>query len=143
MNRPSILTPDQLRNAPIIGGGPSMAARRPPTMDELFDNFLQGLTAAAEKDLNNLPALVIYGELDTQLLALGLPKLLVEKTLPRIKVSAPESFVQHAKFKEFVRLFATMVHKLYTAIYSRFGEGGDALFLAMVEDRFALVIPIE
>lgn len=142
MSRPSILTPDQLRNAPIIGG-PPMPPRRPPTMDELLDNFLQGLTAASEKDLNNLPALVIYGELSNQLIALGMSKALVEKALPRIKVSAPESFVQHAKFKEFVRLFAQMIHKLYVAIYSRFGEGGDALFVAMVEDRFALVIPIE
>lgn len=143
MNRPSIFTPDQLRNAPIIGGGPSMAARRPPTMDELLDNFLHGLTAASEKDLNNLPALVIYEELSAQLIALGMSKTIVEKVLPRIKVAATESFVQHAKFKEFVRLFAQMVYKLYAAVYARFGESGDALFLNMVEDRFTLVIPIE
>lgn len=143
MSRPSILTPDQLRNAPLIGGGPSMAARRGPTLDELIESFLQGLTAASEKDLNNLPALLIYAELREQLRALGMPKELVAKTLPKIKVGAPESFVQHSKFKDFVRLFAVMINKLYQAVQTKFGEDVDALFLTMVEDRFALVIPVE
>ena len=144
MSRPSILTPEQIRNAPLIGAPQnSMAARRPPTIDEVVDSFLTGLTAAAEKDLNQLPALLIYSELADALAALGMPKELVEKTLPQIKVGAPESFVQHAKFKQFVGLFAKMIHKLYAAIYARFGEGGERLFLAMVEDRFALVLPIE
>ena len=41
-----------------------------------------------------------------------------------------------------VRLFAVMINKLYLAIKNRFGDDGDALFLTMVEDRFALVIPV-
>lgn len=143
MSRPPILTPDQLRNAPLIGGPGGMPARRGPTLDELLENFLQGLTAASEKDLNSLPALVVYAELREQLRALGLSKELVAKTLPKIKVGAPEAFVNHPKFKEFIRLFAVMIHKLYVAIATKFGEDADGLFLAMVEDRFALVIPLE
>ncbi|RTL07803.1 hypothetical protein EKK58_01260 [Candidatus Dependentiae bacterium] len=142
MSRPSILTPDQLRNAPLIGGG-GMPPRRQPTLDELVENFIQGLTAAAEKDLNNLPALLIYAELGEQLRALGMSKDIVARTLPKIKVGAPESFVQHTKFKEFVRLFAVMIHKLYAAVQAKFGDDADPLFLTMVEDRFALVIPVE
>lgn len=142
MSRPSILTPDQLRNAPLIGGG-GMPPRRQPTLDELVDSFIQGLTDASEKDLNNLPAILIYHELGEQLRALGMSKQMVSKTLPKIKVGAPESFVRHAKFKDFIRLFAVMIHKLYVAIQNKFGEDGDTLFLTMVEDRFALVIPVE
>lgn len=139
MNSSSIITPDQFRNPSF--DRPGLAARRPPSLDELIDSFTAGLTAAAEKDLSQLPALLVYEELGTQLEVLGMPSAIVAKTLPKIKVGVPEAFVRHPKYKEFVRLFAVMVNKLYQAINGKFGIDGDPLFLAMVEDRFALVIP--
>lgn len=120
-----------------------MMQRRLPPLDDLIDSFIAGLTEASNKDLDNLPALLIYEELRDQLIALGWSKAMVAKTIPKIKVGAPESFVRHAKFKEFVRLFAQMIDKLRDAVYAKFGEDGDTLFLSMVEDRFALVIPAE
>jgi hypothetical protein len=107
----------------------------------IVDSFIEGLTAASQKDLKELPALKIYGKLYEELVTAGMTEGLASETIAKIKVGAPEAFVNHPKFEQFMKLFAGMVYKLYEAV----GTPGyaDALFLAMVADRFALIIPAE
>lgn len=142
MSRSPIITPEMMRNAAQIGGHPGM--HLPPSLDELVEEFLKGLKAASEKDLNNLPALQVYDALHTQLVSLGMPKLAAGKALAKIKIGVPESFIQHQKFEEFMKLFALMVYKLYRAVQLKFGEDeiSEDLFLSLVGDRFALVLPV-
>lgn len=151
-----IITPQQFRNTPVIGNPLAGAGQvgQMPSIDEIVDSFIEGLTAASQKDLKELPALKIYGKLYEELVSAGMTERLASETIAKIKVGAPEAFVNHPKFEQFMKLFAGMVYKLYAAIEdmidkadnihgTTFESDPDALFLSMVADRFALIIPAE
>lgn len=140
MNQPRILTPEQLRNAPLLGGPPMPP--RPPSLDEVLPQYVEGMKAAAARDLSALPALVAYGALSDCLLAGGLQKPLISKLLPRVKIAVTEAFINHSRYAEVIQGFANIMVQLHRAVTARFGDEGEALFLTMCEDRFALVLPV-
>lgn len=116
--------------------------QRPPTLDEVLPHYIDGLTQAATRDLTELPALKAYASLGNELSVAGLPKPLVTKILPRIKIGVTENFIKHELYNEIMRKFALVIAQLHRAVASVFGEDGEELFLTMCEDRFALVLPV-
>jgi hypothetical protein len=115
---------------------------RPPSLDEVLPQYVEGMKAAAARDLSTLPALVAYSALSDRLIAGGLSKPLVSKLLPRVKIAVTEAFINHPRYAEVIQGFANIMVELYRAVTGRFGDDGEELFLAMCEDRFALVLPV-
>ena len=136
-----LLTPDQLRSAPIIGGSPPPPQRQ-PTLDEILPHLLEGLIEAQHRDLMALPVLQTYARLRDELARAEMPKTIISKLLPRVKISVSAGFVQHAKYDDVICQFAVLMAQFYRAVVHHFGEEGEELFLALCQDRFALVLPV-
>lgn len=116
--------------------------QRPPTLDEVLPHYLEGLTAAAQRDLSGLPALIAYARLRDELVAAGMRTTIIAKLLPRVKVAVSEGFIKHQSYPEVMRNFAAIMAQLHKAVLAEFGDDGEELFLTMCEDRFALVLPV-
>ena len=136
---PRILTPDQLRRAPLIGG--SMPPE-PPSPDEIMSHFEASLDMALGRDMGAQASVVTYAALRSALLAAGMEKEAVTAILPNIKIAVTDTFVKHPKFQSIMDKFARVMINLYNALKTHFDSDALPLMTNMVGERFSLVMPL-
>lgn len=134
-----ILTPDQLRRTPIIGGG---GPPEPPSPDEIMTHFEASLDVALGRDMGAQASVVTYAALRSALAAAGMEKEAITAVLPNIKIAVSDTFVKHAKFQSIMDKFARVIVNLYNALKVNFGSDALPLLTNMAGERFSLVMPL-
>lgn len=148
MSEPSrIITPESLARQAAGGMRRQMPMSMPPENlppdpDEVMRQFDESLTIALGRDLGAQASVVTYSAIRDGLVAAGLPKDVVSLVLPKIKVGVSEAFVKHPRYNSIIAKFTQIMVNLYNALVTRFGEDAPRMMVTMVEDRFALVMPI-
>ena len=113
-----------------------------PTVDEAMAQIEASLDLAIQQRFGAKPVVVTYMALRDGLRAAGLSKEITFKILPKIKVSVSDNFINHAKFQDVIVKFTAIIARLYKTIEELFGEDAETMMLAIVEDRFALIMPM-
>ena len=140
-NRPPLVLPTGYQRAPLIGGQPPQPPAAPDP-DTVMRQFEESLEVAVTRDMGAQASVLTYVAVRDGLIAAGLPKEVVSLILPKIKIGVSDNFVKHPRFGGVITKFTQVMANLYQGLERHFGEDAGVMMQSMVEDRFALVMPI-